>query len=108
MLQSGNVLGEPRGMDVFGPRPADARVAGQVSRLEGGTVSLSHEEKIALVYAIIYAVPVLAICAFFSFRVAGRSNRSFRAYLPFIAVGFATVVGVGLAVAAHYMPTVEG
>jgi hypothetical protein len=65
---------------------------------------VTHEEKVALVYAIVYAVPVLALAAFVSFRIASRPNRSFRAYLPFIAVGFATFVGVGLAIAAHYMP----
>ena len=66
---------------------------------------MTHQEKIALVYAIVYAVPVLAVAAFISFRIAGRPNRSFRAALPFIAVGFATMVGAGLAIAAHYMPS---
>ena len=66
---------------------------------------MKPEEKVALVYAIVYAVPVLALAAFVSFRIAGRPNRSFRAYLPFIAVGFATMVGTGLAIAAHYMPS---
>lgn len=70
-------------------------------------MSLSEEEVVALWYAIAYGVPVLAICAFLSFRLAGRSNRSFRAALPVIAIGFVVLIGIGLAIATHYMPHVE-
>ena len=66
---------------------------------------MTHEEKVALIYAITYAVPVLALAALISFRIASRPNRSFRAMLPLIAVGFAVMVGTGLAIAAHYMPS---
>ena len=64
---------------------------------------MTHQEKVALIYAIVYAGPVLAIAALVSFRLAGRPNRSFRAFLPFLAVAFAIVVGIGLVVATRYI-----
>jgi hypothetical protein len=63
---------------------------------------VTHEEKVALVYAIVYAVPVLGLAALFSWRVAVRPNRSFRAVLPFVGLGFAVLIGVGLVIATHY------
>ncbi len=64
---------------------------------------MTHQEKVALVYAIVYAVPVLGFAAFVSFRLAGMPNRTFRAFLPVVALSFATAVGIGLAIAAHYI-----
>jgi hypothetical protein len=67
---------------------------------------VTHEEKVALVYAIVYAVPVFGLAALFAWRVAGRPNRSFRAALPFIGLGVAVMIGAGLAVATHYFGTI--
>jgi hypothetical protein len=64
---------------------------------------VTHEEKVALIYAIVYAVPVLGLAGLISFRLASKPNRTFRAFLPVVALSFATMVGIGLAVAAHYM-----
>jgi hypothetical protein len=67
---------------------------------------MDHEHKVALTYAIVYAVPVLALAAVYSWRVAGRPNRRFRAVLPFTGLGFAIMVGAGLAIASHFFYTV--
>jgi len=65
---------------------------------------MTAEEKVALVYAIAYGVPVMALAAFVSWRLPKRSNASFRAFLPAIGLAFAAMIGVGLVLATHFMP----